>query len=63
MSAGADDLRKVYVEPTNACNLNCTTCVRQSWDEPEGFMEWETFEAVVDGLVDAAGDGGGGAAT
>ena len=62
MSAGADDLRKVYVEPTNACNLNCTTCVRQSWDEPEGFMEWETFEAVVDGLVDAAGDGGGGAA-
>ena len=62
MSAGADDLRKVYVEPTNACNLNCTTCVRHSWDEPEGFMEWATFEAVVDGLVDAAGDGEGGAA-
>jgi MoaA/NifB/PqqE/SkfB family radical SAM enzyme len=59
--AGADDLRKVYVEPTNACNLNCTTCVRHSWDEPEGFMEWAAFEAVVDGLVDAAGDGGGGA--
>ncbi len=62
MSGGADDLRKVYVEPTNACNLNCATCVRHSWDEPEGFMEWATFEAVVDGLVDAAGDGEGGAA-
>ena len=62
MSAGADDLRKVYVEPTNSCNLDCTTCVRHSWDEPEGFMEWATFEAVVDGLADAAGDGGGGAA-
>jgi MoaA/NifB/PqqE/SkfB family radical SAM enzyme len=41
---------KVYVEPTNACNLACATCVRHSWDEPEGFMEWPTFEAVVDGL-------------
>ncbi len=40
---------KVYVEPTNACNLACTTCVRHAWDEPEGFMEWATFEAVVDG--------------
>ena len=64
----ADDLRKVYVEPTNACNLSCTTCVRHAWDEPEGFMEWVTFEAVVDGLADAAGkdgftgDGEGGAA-
>lgn len=41
---------KVYVEPTNACNLACATCVRHSWDEPEGFMSWPTFEAVVDGL-------------
>ena len=59
---GADDLRKVYVEPTNACNLNCTTCVRHAWDEPEGFMEWATFEALVEGLAETAGDGGGGAA-
>ena len=36
-----DRLRKVYVEPTNACNLSCSTCVRHAWDEPEGFMEWE----------------------
>ncbi len=46
----AEGPRKVYVEPTNACNLACRTCVRHSWDEPEGFMEWATFEAVVDGL-------------
>lgn len=52
-----DRLRKIYVEPTNACNLNCRTCVRRAWDEPEGFMEWRTCEAVVDGLVEAAGDG------
>ena len=40
---------KVYVEPTNACNLACATCVRHAWEEPEGFMEWATFEAVVTG--------------
>ncbi len=49
----ADRLRKVYVEPTNACNLACTTCVRHAWDEPEGFMAWETFAAIVDGLAEA----------
>ena len=49
-------LRKVYVEPTNACNLDCRTCVRHSWDEPEGFMEWDGYEAVVDGLVETGHD-------
>ena len=34
----SDTLRKVYVEPTNACNLACATCVRHAWDEPEGSM-------------------------
>jgi MoaA/NifB/PqqE/SkfB family radical SAM enzyme len=58
-----DILGKVYVEPTNACNLNCTTCVRHAWDEPEGFMEWATFAAVVDGLADVAGGDGHAAGT
>jgi MoaA/NifB/PqqE/SkfB family radical SAM enzyme len=48
-----DALRKVYVEPTNACNLDCRTCVRHSWNEPEGFMDWLVFERVVDGLDEA----------
>ena len=51
---------KVYVEPTNACNLACATCVRHAWDEPEGFMEWATFEAVADGLAGPADQGGPG---
>ena len=53
-----DVLRKVYVEPTNACNLDCTTCVRHAWEEPEGFMEWVTFAAVVDGLCASSGEAG-----
>jgi bifunctional DNA-binding transcriptional regulator/antitoxin component of YhaV-PrlF toxin-antitoxin module len=28
------DLARVYVEPTNACNLACTTCVRTSRSSP-----------------------------
>jgi MoaA/NifB/PqqE/SkfB family radical SAM enzyme len=63
-TARASDVpRKAYVEPTNACNLNCTTCVRHAWDEPEGFMEWATFAAVVDGLADVAGGDGHAAGT
>jgi len=51
-----DALRKVYVEPTNACNLDCRTCVRHAWDEPEGFMDWLVYEGVVDGLTSPGKD-------
>ena len=51
MTEPDDRVRKAYVEPTNACNLDCRTCVRHSWDEHEGFMEWPVYERVVDGLA------------
>ena len=25
------DIRKLYVEPTTGCNLNCHTCIRTVW--------------------------------
>jgi MoaA/NifB/PqqE/SkfB family radical SAM enzyme len=43
-------LAKVYIEPTNRCNLNCMTCIRHSWDEPLGAMSSETFSRVIEGL-------------
>ncbi len=43
-------LSKVYIEPTNRCNLNCVTCIRHSWDEPLGEMSPETFTRIVDDL-------------
>jgi pyruvate-formate lyase-activating enzyme len=52
MTDATDCLRKVYVEPTNACNLACSICVRHAWEEPEGFMEWEVFEAIVEGMAE-----------
>jgi MoaA/NifB/PqqE/SkfB family radical SAM enzyme len=43
-------LAKVYIEPTNRCNLECVTCIRHSWDEPLGEMSASTFERIVEGL-------------
>ena len=41
---------KVYIEPTNRCNLTCRTCIRNTWDEPLGRMDDTTFERIIDGL-------------
>ncbi len=43
-------LAKVYVEPTNLCNLNCRTCVRNAWDEPLGRMSKEVFLRIIEGV-------------
>jgi MoaA/NifB/PqqE/SkfB family radical SAM enzyme len=45
-------LGKVYVEPTNACNLECRTCIRNVWDESLGRMTGSTFARIVEGLRD-----------
>lgn len=44
-------LAKLYIEPTNACNLDCATCFRQGWDEPLGRMSEATFDAILAGLI------------
>ena len=43
-------IAKVYIEPTNRCNITCVTCMRNIWDEELGKMSQETFEQIVDGL-------------
>ncbi len=43
-------LRKVYIEPTNRCNLECRTCIRNIWEEPLGEMSSATFARIVEGL-------------
>jgi len=40
-------LSRLYIEPTNACNLNCRTCVRNSWNEPIGMMNMETYRKLI----------------
>lgn len=46
----ADQLIKVYVEVTSACNLSCRTCVRNAWDEPLGTMPVELFDHLIEQL-------------
>jgi MoaA/NifB/PqqE/SkfB family radical SAM enzyme len=43
-------LHKVYIEPTNHCNLDCRTCIRKVWDEPLGDMSETTFARILEGL-------------
>jgi MoaA/NifB/PqqE/SkfB family radical SAM enzyme len=43
-------LARVYVEPTNRCNLDCVTCIRHSWNEPMGEMSSEVFSRIIEGL-------------
>ncbi len=43
-------LAKVYIEPTNACNLECRTCIRNIWEEPLGEMSQTTFAQIMEGL-------------
>ena len=43
-------LAKVYIEPTNRCNLECLTCIRNTWDEPLGEMSSAAFARIVKDL-------------
>ncbi len=43
-------LAKLYIEPTDACNIDCVTCFRNAWDTPIGRMSDATFAAILDGL-------------
>lgn len=45
-----NSLRRAYVEPTNKCNLNCSTCMRNVWDTPYGHMSEDIFETILAGL-------------
>jgi MoaA/NifB/PqqE/SkfB family radical SAM enzyme len=43
-----DQLRKIYVEVTTACVLQCRMCVRHFWHELTGTMSLHTFRTFID---------------
>jgi len=43
----AAHIARIYLEPTNRCNLACRTCIRNTWDEPQGDMSSQVFEAIL----------------
>ncbi len=40
-------LNRLYIEPTSRCNLACKTCIRNTWAEPMGDMDWNVFERLA----------------
>ncbi|MBI4674699.1 MAG: radical SAM protein [Chloroflexi bacterium] len=44
-------LNKLYIEPTDLCNIECRTCMRNTWNEPMGRMRRETFEHIVQAVA------------
>jgi MoaA/NifB/PqqE/SkfB family radical SAM enzyme len=40
-------LKRVYVEVTNKCNLNCSTCMRNVWDVEYGHMSRTVFASIL----------------
>jgi MoaA/NifB/PqqE/SkfB family radical SAM enzyme len=56
---GANDIRfhrpstqltKIYIEPTDFCNLDCVTCIRNVWTEELGRMTEETYACILDNV-------------
>ncbi len=42
------DIRYLYLEITNRCNLRCEMCFKQYWEDREGDMEWDLFTKILD---------------
>lgn len=52
-SRTSDNLARIYIEPTNQCNLDCVTCMRNVWDESPGQMSAGIFQRIMDGVREA----------
>jgi len=44
--------RKLYLELTTACNMDCGMCIRRSWKTDGGTMSRRVFEAALAGAAD-----------
>lgn len=44
-------LNRVYIELTSECNLDCTTCMRNVWDQKLGNMSRDTFERILEDIA------------
>jgi len=49
-SSSRDEPKKLYVELTTECNLDCAMCIRHSWTNDGGSMSEKTIDAIMTGL-------------
>lgn len=50
LSRSSMNLARIYIEPSNQCNLDCITCMRNVWDEAPGRMSDVVFERILEGI-------------
>lgn len=50
LSRPSDGLNRIYLEVTNRCNLECSTCIRKFWDSGSGEMPYASFQKIIDDL-------------
>lgn len=50
LSRPSSGLNRLYIEATNHCNLNCSTCIRKIWGDQLGFMPVEGFQKIIQDL-------------
>lgn len=50
LSRSTHSLARIYVEPTNICNLDCRTCMRHGWTEALGRMDPGTFQRILEAV-------------
>lgn len=44
------DAKKLYIEATTGCNLQCRTCIRNVWSDPLAPMKADTFKKILASL-------------
>ena len=40
-------LNRIYLEVTNRCNLNCSICIRNVWDDVPGSLSYDTYQKIL----------------
>ncbi|AEA33756.1 tungsten cofactor oxidoreductase radical SAM maturase [Hippea maritima] len=46
-----DDIKRVYIELTSACNFNCKMCFKNAFTEKDGFMDKRTLSNLKKSLT------------
>lgn len=52
MNNPVQSLNRIYLEVTNRCNLNCSICIRNVWDDVPGSLSYDTYHKILKDIQD-----------
>ncbi len=47
----SNNIKKLYIEASSECNLNCKMCFKQAFSEESGFLEIKTFKRAINETI------------